>query len=82
MNGSASLRVILNWTEGDHSRAKQIDAGTAVHRPLEHLQPVDLTFCLAVASDLGNRIANRREIQAQRMDEAANAIMCRAVGVM
>jgi hypothetical protein len=35
--GSSSLRVILNWTEGDHSRAEQIDAGTAVHGPLQRL---------------------------------------------
>jgi hypothetical protein len=39
LNGSASIRVILNSTEGDHARADQIDAGMTVHRPL---QPVDL----------------------------------------
>jgi hypothetical protein len=38
-----------------------------VHRSLQHLQPVDLPFCLAVAPGLGDRIANRAEIQAQRM---------------
>src|SRR6201995_2223556 len=46
------------------------------------LQSVDVTFCLAAAPGLGDRIANRREIQAQRMDEAANAIKCRAICVM
>jgi hypothetical protein len=62
--GSSSLRVILDWTEENNSCTEQIDAGTAVHRPLEHFQPVYLTFSLAVAPDLGNGIAIRREIQA------------------
>ena len=42
----------------------------------EPLQPVDLTYCLAVAPGFGDRIANRREILAQRTDEATNAIKC------
>jgi hypothetical protein len=46
--GSSSIRVSLDGAEGDHSRAEQVDSGTAVHRPLQHLEPIDLTFCLTV----------------------------------
>ena len=73
--GSPSICVISDGVERYHSRSKKIDAGTSIHCPLQHLQAVDLTFCLSVAPGFGYRIVNRRQIVAQRMDEAANAIM-------
>jgi len=62
--GSDLLLVQATFLKGHHPSAKQIDAGAAVHRSLEGLQFVDLSFSLSVAPRLRYGIANGIEVLA------------------
>jgi hypothetical protein len=65
---------ICEESDGHHACPQQFDSGTTVHCPLECLQPVDLTFGLAVAAAFGDRIANWCEVWTQSPGEATDAV--------
>ena len=54
--------VLLGWANGQHAGPQQFDAGAAIHGPLEGFQSIDLSLCLAVTPDFGDRIANSCEV--------------------
>jgi hypothetical protein len=56
--GSASISVQTLALQWHHPGAEQINAGAAIHSPLERLQPVDLSFRLTVAPGFQHGIAN------------------------
>lgn len=44
------------------ARQKKVDTCCAIHLPFQHLQPVDLAFCLAIGPRLAKRRRDRVEI--------------------
>jgi hypothetical protein len=60
--GSDSLSVQTFPPQRHHSSAKQINIGAAIHRPLERLQLIDLSFRLPIAPGFKHGIANGLDI--------------------
>jgi len=58
--------------EGKHSGAQQFDAGAAVHRSLERLEPIDLPLCLTVTPRFEDGVLNRSKVLAQRAGDLAS----------
>ena len=58
LDGSGLNLVILEFVERTHPGTEQGDASPPIHCALEHFQPVDLPFGLAVAPRLTNGIAH------------------------
>lgn len=56
LNGSSALAVAACPIEGEQARAEEFRPRSTIHRPFERFQGIDLSFRLAVASGLGDRI--------------------------
>lgn len=60
--------------EGNHPRAKQFDAGAAIHSPFENLQSIDLALRLPTAPGFKNRVSDSVEILTRSSREALHAV--------
>ena len=80
--GSSSICVLLGWADVQHACPQQFDTGAAVHGPLECLQPIDLTFGLAIAPGFGGRIPDSSEILTQCPGKTANSIQPRSIRIV
>jgi len=60
--GSSSISVQTLALQRHHPCAKQVNAGTAIHAPLERLQPVDLSLRLTIAPGFQHGIANGLDV--------------------
>jgi hypothetical protein len=68
LDGSDSLSVQILFVEWQHSSAKQVNAGTAIHGTFEGLQLVNLSFRLSVAPRFKHGIANGLDILPRQRD--------------
>ncbi len=73
--------MITERWKRQHPCTQEFDAGAAVHGPLERLEAVDLSLCLAVAPRLGDRLADRGETLPQRGCELPRRMDAGAGGV-
>jgi hypothetical protein len=64
--GSGAISVLGRLMKRHHPGTKQIDAGSAVHNPLEVFQSIDLSLRLPISSRFRHSIANRADILPQR----------------
>src|SRR5208337_5175676 len=64
--GSDLLLVQAVFLQRHHPSAEQVDTGAAIHRSLEGLQFVDLSFGLPVAPRFQHSVPNSIEILAYR----------------
>ena len=82
LDGSDLLSVEILFVEGQHSSAKQVNAGTAIHGTFEGLQLVNLSFRLSVAPRFKHGIANGLDILPYCPSKTANTIDARLACVM
>jgi hypothetical protein len=82
LEGSDSLSVQILFVEWQHSSAKQVNAGTAIHGTFEDLQLVNLSFRLSVAPRFKHAIANGLDILPYCPSKTTNTIDARLACVM
>ena len=65
--GSDLLLVQAVFVQRHHPSAEQLDTGAAIHRSLEGLQFVDLSFGLSVAPRFQHSVPNSLQVLAYRL---------------
>jgi len=77
-DASAVLRglphFLLQWSHRKQARTEEFWSRATIHRPLERFQAIDLSFRLAVAPWLSDRISHRVDVSLRRARETLNRV--------
>lgn len=73
---------LLQWLYRKKARTEEFWARATIHRPLERFQAIDLSFRLAVAPGLSDRISNRVDISLRRAREPLHRVQARLLCVL